>query len=553
MKSSILKTSALAYLLPVFSSLALFQDQLPNLIKKVAPSVVVVFAYDSGGALISQGSGFFLNSTAEIITNYHVMRGAIRAEVKNSKGEIYSVKGIVAEDRASDLVRLAVSNSLTTTSYLLPSRKTSEVGEKVLVIGSPLGLEQTVSDGIVSAIREIPSHGRVIQISAPVSPGSSGSPVINMAGNVIGVVSFQLVDGQNLNFVTPIEKVTELNVTALRSLRDWTLIASKQRSVLLHSLLSQALLKLLEEDYRGAISLYRQATASFPEAVEALWGLGHCLAEVGRLSEALNAFERAILINPNNPEAYYEQAQFYSKIKNIDGEINAYKQVIRLEPRHWRAYSGLASAYSKTKDYNKAIIASLKCIATVPYNKKATAYLHLGAIYRNLGDRSNAIELYEQVLEFDSTGVSAYNAYSDLVHLYREIGSHQKAIHACKQMIRLDPETLAGYYALAFTYEELGQYQQALEMCKRIHQINPDDSMAYTCFASIYEEQGEYDRAIAAYRQAILKDPQDGYIYLNLAMIYIQLERRDAALEVYEALRKIRPELAETLSDLIHR
>ena len=79
--------------------------------------------------------------------------------------------------------------------------------------GSPLGLENTVSDGIVSAIRDIPDYGRIIQITAPISPGSSGSPVLNMQGEVIGVASFQIVEGQNLNFAIPSEKISSLILT----------------------------------------------------------------------------------------------------------------------------------------------------------------------------------------------------------------------------------------------------------------------------------------------------------------------------------------------------
>lgn len=89
-----------------------------------------------------------------------------------------------------------------------------EVGERVVVIGSPLGLEQTVSDGIVSAVREVSAFGTIIQITAPISPGSSGSPVVNMKGEVIGVATFQSMIGQNLNFAIPGERIAKLTKIA---------------------------------------------------------------------------------------------------------------------------------------------------------------------------------------------------------------------------------------------------------------------------------------------------------------------------------------------------
>jgi hypothetical protein len=89
---------------------------------------------------------------------------------------------------------------------------TPEIGERVLVVGNPLSLEFSVSDGIVAAIRNIPeySSGKVVQITAPVSPGSSGSPVINMQGEAIAVAFYVYFKGENLNFAIPSEKVKEI-------------------------------------------------------------------------------------------------------------------------------------------------------------------------------------------------------------------------------------------------------------------------------------------------------------------------------------------------------
>jgi S1-C subfamily serine protease len=94
------------------------------------------------------------------------------------------------------------------------------VGEKVVVIGTPLGLAQTVSDGIVSAIREVPGFGKIIQMTAPISPGSSGSPVLNMKGEVVGVVTFLLVAGQNLNFAIPGDRIAQMPLGAGKTLPE---------------------------------------------------------------------------------------------------------------------------------------------------------------------------------------------------------------------------------------------------------------------------------------------------------------------------------------------
>jgi hypothetical protein len=187
-------------------------ESLPSLIKKIKPSVVIVFTYDGNGNPLSQGSGFFISQNGDIITNYHVLRGANSAEVKTSDGRVHPITYIIAKDEQNDIVRLSVDISSKYVHPLSLSENIPEIGEKIIVYGSPLGLENTVSDGIVSSVREIFDYGKIIQITAPISPGSSGSPVLNMNGEVIGVASFQMIKGQNLNFAIPSQRIVSLNL-----------------------------------------------------------------------------------------------------------------------------------------------------------------------------------------------------------------------------------------------------------------------------------------------------------------------------------------------------
>lgn len=187
-------------------------ENLPSLIKRIKPSVVIVFTYDNKGEFLKLGSGFFISQNGDIITNYHVLQGANSAEIKTSDGKTYPLTYIIAKDEQNDIIRLSADIP---SRYVLPlslSETIPEIGEKIIVYGSPLGLENTVSDGIVSSVREIYGYGKIVQITAPISPGSSGSPVLNMNGEVIGVASFQMIEGQNLNFAIPSEKIASLNL-----------------------------------------------------------------------------------------------------------------------------------------------------------------------------------------------------------------------------------------------------------------------------------------------------------------------------------------------------
>ncbi len=179
------------------------QESLPDLVRRVKPSVVSVLTYDAKDQPLISGSGFFVRP-GEVVTNLHVISGARRVEIHTleGKGRTYPVAGTLAVDDEADLALLKVDLPVERSRPLSLSAALPEEGEQVFVIGNPLRLEGSVSNGIVSAVREVPDVGRVIQITAPVSHGNSGSPLFNMRGQVIGIVTVKVTNGQNINLAT---------------------------------------------------------------------------------------------------------------------------------------------------------------------------------------------------------------------------------------------------------------------------------------------------------------------------------------------------------------
>lgn len=179
-----------------------------RIVRTVAPSVVLITVFDATGQPLSLGSGF-VSSESTVVTNRHVVAGGTRASVKPvGDSTLRYVTSMLAVDTVHDLVLLAVRD-LKASALSLADSRSVEVGQRVLAIGNPRGLEGTVSEGIVSGIR---SSGRdtLLQITAPISPGSSGGPVVDESGQVIGVAVGAFVDGQNLNFAIPSAYVAEL-------------------------------------------------------------------------------------------------------------------------------------------------------------------------------------------------------------------------------------------------------------------------------------------------------------------------------------------------------
>jgi S1-C subfamily serine protease len=178
------------------------QDLNPaELVERFSPAVVVISSVKDGQQ-IGQGSGFIVKDTGVIITNFHVIDGAYPVEIKLKSGDTFEEVSVIDFSARHDIAVLKIKGFDLPTVELGNSNKV-RVGEAVTVIGNPLGYEGSVSSGLLSQVRNFDGY-HFHQISAPISPGSSGSPVFNAAGQVIGVATATDIEGQNINFSVPI-------------------------------------------------------------------------------------------------------------------------------------------------------------------------------------------------------------------------------------------------------------------------------------------------------------------------------------------------------------
>ncbi len=168
---------------------------------KAFGSTVLLVMEDANGQPLTLGSGFFVRE-GKIASNLHVIEGASRgyAKLVGQKTK-YDIEGVSAVDAERDLVILNISASSAPT-LSLGNSDAVQVGESVFAVGNPQGLEGTFSQGIVSSIRKV-GPNTLLQITAPISPGSSGGPVLNAEGKVVGVSVATFSGGQNLNFAIP--------------------------------------------------------------------------------------------------------------------------------------------------------------------------------------------------------------------------------------------------------------------------------------------------------------------------------------------------------------
>jgi S1-C subfamily serine protease len=171
-------------------------------------SIVTLKVEKKGGAKV-QGTAFFAIKDGMAVTAWHVVRDAVSVKAKFASGEEFDVSGLVDSDPARDIAIVRVKAFGTP---LLSVGATPSVGQKAYVVGAPLGLEFTISDGLLSQI-QVMDGTKAYQFSCPASPGNSGGPLLNAKGEIIGVVSFQFKSGQNLNFAVPIQYALGLDTS----------------------------------------------------------------------------------------------------------------------------------------------------------------------------------------------------------------------------------------------------------------------------------------------------------------------------------------------------
>ncbi|HKP46679.1 MAG TPA: tetratricopeptide repeat-containing serine protease family protein [Pyrinomonadaceae bacterium] len=328
----------------LFASQTSAQETLPDLVKRVKPAVVAIATYDADGEPVMTGSGFFIRP-GEVVTNLHVIRGAKRCEIKtlDGKGKVFPVSGMLAVDEEGDLALLSVEmpRERPRSTEIAPSLP--DEGETIFVIGNPLKLEGSVTDGIVSAVREVPNVGKIIQITAPISHGNSGSPVFNLKGQVIGIVTVKVTNGQNINLAIGAARLNELERGPVRSLG--TLITRDKNGDIAESSYRTGLDSLWLGNYDNAVGYFETAANRNPRRADAWVQVGYCKVKQGKNEDAIRAYQHALELKPASEEIHNKLGDAYYYAGRMRDAIAAYLQAVTIRPAYADAHYNLAVAY----------------------------------------------------------------------------------------------------------------------------------------------------------------------------------------------------------------
>ncbi len=408
----------------------------PRQIARVSfPSVVVLVTEDATGQAVALGSGFFVAANL-VATNYHVIEGAARVYARriDESGQL-SVVAIVASDEANDLSLLRVSEARSR-PLTLARREQVAIGDEVYVIGNPEGLEGTFSQGIVSAIR-----GRqYIQITAPISHGSSGGPVINSNGEVIGIAVGMFKDGQNLNFAVPVSYLLNL-------------------------------LNRTSQNFARSREPKPGKTANSPKA---FFDRGDALRDRGDLQGALRAYERAVRLDRKYPDALYALARTYQDIGNNNLAIQYYQEAIRVRPDDKLAIVDLANLYEEIERVQDAITVYKKAINTNP--AELYAYLYLAELYEKQLEYAEEVEVIKRASSLDSYKVA--DAIDRLRYIYLVL--KESDIDDYKRAVRASPNNASYHMILGMTYLRIGDKESAIQESNAVQTLDRDMAFLFS-------------------------------------------------------------------------
>ena len=402
-----------------------------KLAEKALRITVFLEMVDINGQPLGSGNGFFVQHD-QIVTNLHVIEGAARGTAKLAdKSTTYSIEGVTARDTISSLAILKVARF---GIQLLPfgDSDTVETNETVYVAGKPKGIKGELSVGIISGFSERKPN-RQFQMTGSISPRSSGGPVLNEEGEVIGISCFTIQDGQSLNFAIPsnylkvllnrLEPVIPLSQqqksVSAKTYFNWgneksaiglydEAIVNYDKVIQLEpnfttAYLNRGLAKHKLEQYFAALEDLNSAIQRKPDYVYAYINRGIVKYSLGHSPDAIADFDYAIQLNPELGEAYYNRGIAKASLMRPDDAIVDFDYAIQLDPELSKVYYSRGMVkfiIGNTRDAKSDLQTALKlAIKTGDVNLKSnveSAFLHFAEnLYRVGGKaKNNSIKLF---------------------------------------------------------------------------------------------------------------------------------------------------------------
>jgi tetratricopeptide (TPR) repeat protein len=466
-----------------------------------------------------------------VATNYHVIKNAKAVYVRIVKHEkVYAVTGVVGADEEKDLALLSVEG-VEAKPLPLGDSGTVVEGDAVYALGNPQGLEATISPGIISSIRKF-ADGSLLQFTAPISQGSSGGPVLNDRGQVVGVVSSYFAAGQNLNFAVPASQLSALMK------RPSPPTAGRGRHPAAKRASPGVARGAASPGGRGSEGETPGPPLRPKSPAEELFEMGRAQSQGGRYEEAVGSFRQSVKLTPDYAPAYYEMGFALGQQGRWEEALQPLSRAAELSPNDWPAHYQMGLAYKNLGRW-QAAVDSLKRALSLTGERYADyvtrIYAALGDAYFRDGKDDEAIRAFERVLYIRQDRASEATAQHDLGVIYTRQKKYAEGRAALGEALKLRPRSAETLKALGDLNFESGYVEWAANYYDWALDSDPSVGVMRDRLAASYVETAKYEKAAPLLEEELKLRPGDPALLYYSALNGIGLARlREAG----EALRR---------------
>ena len=363
--------------------------KVPDIVLKQKNTVVTIYVDDKNGKRIASGSGFIVDQNGVIVTNCNIIvkwfeevGNTLNAEIEG--GVHFPIEDLISSKCENNLALFKIEATGLPAVKLAAYYKLMQ-GESIFVIGNQSGFETTISDG---SIRSIRGKDKLIQISIPVTPERSGSPVFNIKGEAIGAVTFLPKKGKDLNFAVPLKGIAK-QLDRYRKLKKQSVKIDTPSSIY-----TPSTKPLTETKHYNA----KKEAEKDSDSANAHFLRGCSYDELKMYKEAIKAYQQSVKIKPDFAEAYVNLGATYYKLGRYANAIDAYKRAVQIKPSS-SVYNKLGAIYIIKGKYSIARDTFKKATDIDPND--AVAHYNLGVAYFLNGETNATFREYIILKDLD--------------------------------------------------------------------------------------------------------------------------------------------------------
>ena len=289
-----------------------------------------------------------------------------------------------------------------------------------------------------------------------------------------------------------------------------------------------------------AVAAFQKATQLNPSNPDGHNNLGTALQDQGKLAEAIEAYQEALSLKPDYAEAYNNMGNTLKEQNELEESIEAYKKALSLKPDYAEAYNNMSNTLKDQGKLEEAIEVYKKALYLKP--DYAEAYNNMGNALKSQGKLKAAIEAYDKALSINPDYAEVYNNIGNALQEQCKLGG---AIEAFNKALSLKSNYAEAYYNMGNALQEQGKLEEAIEAFNKTISLKPDCAEAYNNMGTTLQELGKLAEAMDAFNKALSLKPDYAETYNNMGTTLKDQGKLEEAIEAYNKALSLKPDYAE--------